>query len=121
MKEIKAYVHRGRIAGVIRALRESGLCDFGGRTGGRNVTVYEVKGSLDPLEPDEQHYSLDLAEAVVHEFKLELICEDHQADQLVELIRMAARTGQENAGWICVVDLERAVPIGSSRGLGDQA
>jgi len=30
---------------------------------------------------------------------------------LVEIIRAAARTGQRNAGWICVVDLDRAVPI----------
>ncbi|MCC6611642.1 MAG: P-II family nitrogen regulator [Burkholderiales bacterium] len=112
MKEIKAYVHRSRIAGVIRALKESGLCDLGGESGGRNVTAYEVKGSLEPLEEGEQHYSIDLAERVVHEFKLELICEDALADRLVEIIRTTARTGQENAGWICVADLERVVPIG---------
>ncbi len=111
MKEIKAYVHRSRIAGVIQALKESGLCEFGGQSGGRNVTVYEVKGSLEPQDSEEQHYSMDLAEAVVHEFKLELICEDALADRLVDVIRTAARTGQENAGWICVVDLERVVPI----------
>jgi len=112
MKEIKAYVHRSRVAGVIQALKESGLCDFGGQSGGRNVTVYEVKGSLEPLDDDEQHYSVDLAEAVIHEYKLELICEDALADRLVEVIRKTARTGQDNAGWICVVDLERVVPIG---------
>ena len=39
---------------------------------------------------------------------------DNQADPLVELIRTAARSGQEIAGWICVVDLDRVVPIGSS-------
>jgi nitrogen regulatory protein P-II 1 len=76
------------------------------------VTVYEVKGSLEPLDDQEQHYSIDLAEAVVHEFKLELICEDALADQVVEVIRTTARTGQETAGWICVVDLERVVLIG---------
>lgn len=112
MKEIKAYVHRSRIAGVIQALRESGLCDVDGRSGGRNVTVYEVKGTLEPLGDDEQHYSIDLAEAVVHEFKLELMCEDTLVERVLEIIRTTARTGQENAGWICVVDLERVVPIG---------
>ncbi len=114
MKEIKAYVHRTRIAAVVRALRESGLCDFGSQPGGRNVTVYEVKGSLDPLDPDEQHYSMDLAEAVVHEFKLELFCDDALADRLVDIVRAAARTGQANAGWICVVHLERVESIGAA-------
>jgi len=98
MKEIKADVHRSRIAGVIQALKESGLRDFGGESGGRSVTVYEVKGSLEPQDSDEQHYSMDLAEAVVHQFKLELISEDAITDRLVDVIRTAARTGQENAG-----------------------
>jgi len=113
MKEIKAYVHRNRIADVLQALKASGLCRFDGRTGGRNITVYEVKGSLAPIGHDEEHYSLELAEAVVHEFKLELICDDALADRIVETIRAAAQTGQATAGWICVVDLDRVVPIGS--------
>jgi len=113
MKEVKAYVHRNRVAEVLQALKASGLCRFDGRSGGRNITVYEVKGSLAPVGSDEEHYSLELAEAVVHEFKLELICEDALADRIVEIIRTAAQTGQETAGWVCVVDLDRVIPIGS--------
>lgn len=111
MKEIKAYVHRNRIAEVLDALKSSGLCQFDGQKGGRNITVYEVKGSLAPIAHDEERYSLELAETVVHEFKLELICEDELTDEIVETIRAAAQTGQTTAGWICVVDLERVVPI----------
>ncbi len=33
MKEIKAYIHNHRIADVIRALKESGLCNTDGTSG----------------------------------------------------------------------------------------
>ena len=36
-------------------------------------------------EAREQHYSVELAEAVINESRLELICDDRQVDELVEL------------------------------------
>lgn len=38
------------------------------------------------------------ASGVVNEFKLELVCEDQQVDELVAIIGRAARTGQAEAG-----------------------
>ena len=81
MKEIKAYVHlhRSRIADVIAALKDSPACG-GERGGGRhNLAVDIVKGSLLPLDSDEQHYSMDLGDEVVNEYKLELLCEGSSA------------------------------------------
>ena len=82
MKEIKAYVHRSRIADVIAALKDSPA--WGGERGGRrhNLAVYIVKGSLLPLDSDEQHYSMDLGDEVVNEYKLELLCEDSEVEPL---------------------------------------
>ena len=111
MKEIKAYVHRSRIADVIAALKDSPA--WGGARGGRrhNLAVYIVKGSLLPLDSDEQHYSMDLGDEVVNEYKLELICADDEVDEIINALQTAGRTGQSVAGWITVTHLDRAMPI----------
>lgn len=111
MKEIKAYIHNHRIADVVRALKESGQCNANAGTGCRNLTVTQVQSLLKAVDAEEQHYSVELAEAVINESKLELICEDHQVDELVGIIGRTARTGQAEAGWIYVTDIVRAVPI----------
>lgn len=111
MKEIKAYVHQSRIADVIAALKSSPV--WGGERGDRrhNLAVYLVKGSLLPLDSSERRYAMDLGDEVVNEYKLELLCEDGEADVLVDALVAAARTGQSIAGWITVSDVARAVSI----------
>lgn len=111
MKEIKAYLHSHRIADVIRALKDSGLCNASG--GCRNINVTAVKGLLKAMGASEQHYSVELAEVVIDEARLELICEDHQVDELVGIIECSARTGQLEGGWIYVSDIISATPIRS--------
>jgi len=111
MKEIKAYVHNHRIADVIRALKDSGWCDGNAGCGCRNLTVIPVKSLLRSADAQEQHYSIELAEAVVNESRLDLVCEDAQVDELLGVIAYAARTGQADAGWIYVTDIVRAMPV----------
>lgn len=111
MKEIKAYIHRNRIADVISALKGSAAWSAAG-SGEHNLTAYMVKGSLVPLDNNERHYSLDLGDEVVNEYKLELHCADEHVDELVDTILLAGRTGQANSGWIYVVDIDSAEPIG---------
>ena len=111
MKEIKAYVHNHRIADVIRALKESGQCNAGGMPGCRNLSVIPVQSLLKAVDAREQHYSIELAEVVINESKLELICEDHQVDELVGIIERTAHTGQIEAGWIYVTDIVQAILI----------
>ena len=110
MKEIKAYVHSNRIGAVISALKESAAWSAA-ESGDHNLTVYMVKGSLLPQGDSERHYSLDLGDEVINEYKLELHCLDAHVDELVERIRVAGRTGQENAGWIYVAAIDAAIPI----------
>ena len=98
MKEIKAYVHRSRIADVIAALKDNPA--WGG-----------VKGSLLSLDSDEKHYSMDLGDEVINEYKLELLCEDGEVEALSAALMEAARTGQAVAGWITVFDVVSATPI----------
>lgn len=109
MKEIKAYIHNHRIADVIRALKESGQCNA--NVGCHNLSVVPVQSLLKAVDAREQHYSIELAEAVINESKLELICEDHQVDGLIQIIERTARTGQAEAGWIYVADIVKAIPV----------
>jgi nitrogen regulatory protein P-II 1 len=111
MKEIKAYVHQSRIADVIAALKESPA--WGGERGDRrhNFAAYVVQGSLLPLDDDERHYSMEIGDAVVNEYKLELLCEDSEVEALVATLVSAARTGQAIAGWVTVTNLSHSVPI----------
>ncbi|MDT3736785.1 MAG: P-II family nitrogen regulator [Denitratisoma sp.] len=112
MKEIKAFIRQHRIADVLQALRESGLCDPGiAGAGCHNITVSQVQRPLAGAEPAQQHYSMELAEAVVAEYRLELACPDEAADTLVDTIARAAHTGQPDAGWIFVSEIQRAVEI----------
>lgn len=110
MKEIKAYVHANRIADLIAGLKSSPVWGNPDHDE-HNLAVYVVKGSLVPLDDAERHYSLELGEEVVNEYKVELHCHDEDVPALVEVIRRAARTGSTLAGWIYVVDIASAEPI----------
>ena len=106
MKEIKAFVHRSRIGAVVEAVK---LCD-----GTHNINVASVQSLLPAVDAAEQRYNMDLAEPVIHEYKLELLCEDAQAPLLARVIADAARTGQAEAGWVTVTTVDSAVRIGSA-------
>ncbi len=106
MKEIKAFVHRNRVADVVHALNEAGFCNAN-----CNLSVIDVKGTLDALDSQERDYSLELGEAIITEVKLELVCADERADTAVQLIRDNARTGQARAGWVFVSDIVASYAI----------
>lgn len=109
MKEIKAFIHPHRIHSVTQALRESGICDINAGVGCYNVTVSTVQRLYTSAEPSEQRYSVELAEPVVAESKLELICDDDLADRLVQLITSAAQPGR---GCIFVSEIGSAAKFG---------
>lgn len=111
MKEIKVYLHKQRIAAVLEALREQGQCGFGDDTGCQNLAVYAVQGSLKVLDVQDQRYSVDLADAVTFEYKLEIACNDEDANRLVDIIQNAASTGRKKSASIFVVDIERAISV----------
>jgi nitrogen regulatory protein P-II 1 len=111
MKEIKALVHANRIAGVIAALAEAGFLDPANPHRCRNLNVGHTQSLLGALDAHEQHYSVNLGQLVINEAKLELLCEDTQAESLVKLIADAAKTGQDEAGWVYAVDVAVAVKV----------
>ena len=96
-REVKAFVHRNRIADVVDALYQAGF---------RNLTVIDVQGLLKALDTKEQRYSIEIGQKVITEVKLELVCEgETRTAEAIALIRNNAKTGQPHAGWIYVTDL----------------
>tara|TARA_Y100001933_G_scaffold196066_1_gene196518 strand:+ start:3150 stop:3473 length:324 start_codon:yes stop_codon:yes gene_type:complete len=101
--EIKAYVHRNRVADVVNALINAGF---------KNLTVIDVQGMLQALDGKEQHYSVEIGQKVVTEVKLELVCDNQtQTAEAVAIIREQAKTGQSSAGWIYVSEIQSAIEI----------
>ena len=89
MKEIKAYIHNHRIADVVLALKT--LCKKPSLSGCRCLAVVPYKNPFKLTDPnDRQYYSLQLAQTVVDEFKLEVVCEDKSVDEIVALIKQAS-------------------------------
>ncbi|MBI3530205.1 MAG: P-II family nitrogen regulator [Betaproteobacteria bacterium] len=113
MKEIKAFIHKHRIAAVIEALKLADLAATGHPGGMRNINVAAVQSLLTAVDTKEQRYSMDLAEPVIEEYKLELLCVDTDAERLANVVAMSGRTGQGEAGWVYITTVESAMQIGS--------
>lgn len=111
MKEIRAFIHDHRVAGVIEALSERGFLDLDNPRRCRNLNIANTQSLLSAVDTQEQHYSMKLGRPVINEAKLELLCEDEQTDELVALIAAAAQTGQDEAGWVYVTDVITAVQV----------
>ncbi len=106
MKEVKAFLHRNRVADVVLALKEAGIV-----CRSCHLSVIDVKGTLEALDNRERDFSLELGEEVITAVKLEVVCTDEEVDTVVRTIRTHGRTGQPVAGWVYVYDIEAAWPI----------
>lgn len=102
MTKIEAYLQPVKLEVVIAALSASG-------NGG--VTVTNVKGCGGQPAPDVVyrgiHYLVDFAPRV----KLEVICVDGDADDVVSLIVTLARTGKVGDGKIFISRVQHVVRI----------
>lgn len=102
MKEIKAFLHRNRVADVVHCLTAAGF---------RNISLIDVKGMLKAIDQQEQEYSIEIGEMVITEVKLELVCDSDQVNRAVDLIRKNGSTGQSNGGWVYVTSIDASFPI----------
>lgn len=101
--EIKAFIHRNRIADVVSALSSAGF---------RNLSVIDVQGLLRALDNKEQQYSVAIGRKVITEVKLELVCDNEtRTAEAVALIREHAKTGQPDAGWVYISEIQSSIEI----------
>lgn len=102
-REVKAFIHRNRVADVVNALNKAGF---------HKISVVDVQGLLKALSSQEQHYSVEIGQKVVKEVKLEVVCDNEtRTAEAVAAIRENARTGQPSAGWIFITEIQSAIEI----------
>jgi nitrogen regulatory protein P-II 1 len=106
MKEIKAYIRRNMVGKVIEALEQEGF---------RHMTLIDVKGITTGLNPEDYHFSLELAGKYMNVVKLEMIYVDEQVEQAVGIIQRAAHTGRIGDGLIFVTTVDQVVRIATGQ------
>lgn len=102
MKALKAFVHPERLSDIVGALEQAGF---------HRLSVTDVKSLSRASKGSEQNYSVQVGARVTKETKLEVFCEDDQADRAVQLIRLHGRTDQSVAGWVYLSTVDHAWPI----------
>lgn len=102
MKQVKAFIHRNRVADAVQGLRAAGFS---------RLSLFDVKGLLHALSERELEYSVALGGQVISEVQLELFCEDDEVATAVEIFRRRCRTGHADSGWIYVSNVEQAWAI----------
>ncbi len=102
MKLITAIIKPFKLEDVRMAVGEIGV---------QGVTVTEVKGFGRQRGHTEIYRGAEYAVEFVPKTKVEIAVSDELADQVVEAITQAARTGKVGDGKIFVFDLEQVVRI----------
>ncbi len=106
MKQIKAFVHRHRVADLAHALSAAGF---------DRLSLLDVKGLLRALSVREQQYSVEFGDQVINEVQMELFCDDDDVARATEIFRRVGRTGRADAGWVYVSAVEHAFAIADNQ------
>jgi len=112
MKEIKAYIKPHMLSKVTRALQKvEGLTGMS-VTDVRGFGRGRAKGAAGRTGEDLLDYSLRV--------KIEIVCKDERADEIVSLIEKTAHTGLRGDGKVFVAPVEMAIRISTGE-RGDSA
>ena len=102
MKELKAFVRVQRIDPIIHALKASGI---------QHVTVTHVQAIGTSIDTIDTRVSLELGSRYENMVKLEIVCHEDRAEELMSIIEREAHTGRPGDGIIYVCPVDMAVKI----------
>jgi nitrogen regulatory protein P-II 1 len=102
MKEIKAYIQPFMLQKVTDALHRIHV---------RGMSVSELKGFGKEKDEAYPHHSRDYVTEFTPKIRIEIVCHDEEAGQIVECIREHAHTGRKGDGKISVMTLDHVVSI----------
>ena len=102
MKKIEAIIKPFKLDEVKDALNQIGL---------KGITVLEAKGFGRQKGHTELYRGAEYVIDFLPKVKVEVVVEDNLADNVVEAIENAARTGRIGDGKIFVMDIEQAIRI----------
>lgn len=102
MKEIKAYIRHDKVEKVVEKLEEAGI---------KGMTILDANALAEWADPEAFSFSVEYVEKYSKIVKIELICQDKEADNIASVIQRFANTGKRGDGWIFVAPIERAIRI----------
>ncbi len=102
MKSLKAYVRVERIDPVIHALKGAGI---------EHMSVAHIRAIGTSIDVSDTRVSLELGSRYENMVKLEIVCHDDRAEELMSIIEREAHTGRSGDGIIYVCPVEMAVRI----------
>lgn len=103
MKKIEAYIKAMRLNEVIEKLH--------GLDGLTGVSVHDIRGFGRTRDPEGPVHIVDNTVKAEPHVKLEIICLDNLADEVIKTIQEAAHTGLRADGKIYVSEIKDAVRI----------
>jgi len=102
MKEIKAYIRPSMADRVISALELAGV---------PGMTIIDVSTLGKWADPQRSKLSLEYCEKYCTTVKIELVCDDQDADKFINIIAEKARTGTKGDGKIFVSEITNAISV----------
>lgn len=107
MREIKAYIRCSKVDNVLSKLEAIGI---------QNITVIDVM-AMGRGMVDKKHYkySIDCIDRYSTVAKLEVVCSDGHADEIIDTIKSSAYTGQSGDGLILSSPVDFAMKIRSGK------
>lgn len=106
VKEVKAFVRRSRIDAVVCELRSMGI---------KSLSVIAVEGVGALADPADDSLSLEYVTRFSKVYKVELLCQEKDVDEVVALIQKTAHTGEAGDGLIFISSVERVLKIRSGK------
>ncbi len=102
MKEIKAYIQPFMLQKVTDALHAIHV---------RGMSVNDIRGFGKEKDESYPHHNRDYVTEFTPKIKIEIVCRDEEAQQIVDCIRTHAHTGRKGDGKIFVNPVEHVVSI----------
>lgn len=102
MKDVKAMVRTECVSDLLHALRDAGVSRF------YLSRIHAVGGGTDP-----EDFKVSLADGSVYTEKteVEFVCPADRTDDLVEIVRTWARTGQRGDGVVIVSHVTDVIDV----------
>ncbi|MDP3946350.1 MAG: P-II family nitrogen regulator [Lutibacter sp.] len=107
MKEIKAFVKPNRIQKIIDALTDNGF---------KSMTLSQAEGT-GAFKAKDAKPSLDFHITDSPVIKIELVCQNEEAQEVIELILANGKTEEPADGIIYLTDIEDAFQIKTGESL----
>jgi nitrogen regulatory protein P-II 1 len=104
MKEIKAYIRPTFLDSTIEHLEKEGAKDI-------TVIRVDALGELADFEYDRRHIIRKYSEKYSKVVKLEIVCQDHEAEKFMRIIKEYAYFGEHGDGRVFLSPILRAINI----------